>query len=45
MDKKQLSIANLSDTTIQEVRSLKKRLVKKKGEKVILIAYESHNQD
>lgn len=39
IDKKQYDVANLSNTPIQQVRSLEKTLSEEKGEEVVLIAY------
>ncbi|WP_164215761.1 hypothetical protein [Virgibacillus sp. YIM 98842] len=45
MEKKQYDPANLSETTLQQVRSLEKTLSEEKGEEIILIAYENDNQE
>lgn len=45
MEKKQYNLANLSGTTLQQVRSLEKTLSEEKGEEVILIAYENDSKE
>jgi len=40
MDKNQYNFANLSSTDIEQVNALQKTLSNKKGEDVILIAYQ-----
>lgn len=45
IDKEQYDFANLSNTTIQQVRSLEKALSEDKKEEVILIAYENNRND
>ncbi|WP_191090553.1 hypothetical protein [Niallia endozanthoxylica] len=42
MDKNQYNFANLSSSDLEQVNSLQKSLSEKKGEEVILIAYEDH---
>lgn len=45
IEKKQYDFANLSNTDLQQVSFLEKTLSEEKGEKVILIAYQDHNND
>lgn len=45
MEKKQYDLANLSNTDLQQVSFLEKALSEKRGEEVILIAYQDQNKD
>ncbi|GAB3794367.1 hypothetical protein [Virgibacillus kimchii] len=45
MERNHYDPANLSDETLQQVRSLEKTLSKEKGEEIILIAYENNMKD
>lgn len=45
MEKKQFDLANLSDMTLQQVRSLEKTLSEEKREEVVLVAYENHDNE
>lgn len=44
MDKKDYSIANLSNETVQQVRSLEETLNKEADDEVILIAYQKEEE-
>ncbi len=42
MDKNQYDFANLSSSDLEQINFLQKSLSDKRGEEVILIAYEDH---
>jgi hypothetical protein len=45
MKKTEYELANLSDATLEQLRSLEKTLSEEKGEDVVLIAYENGQKE